>query len=271
MLRRQLSIYGAFARNAFLSMLAYRMRYFTGIFTYMLFVAVHYFIWLAVFDNQPEGATINGFTLTQMITYVTVGWIARTAYFTDIDYEIDELVKTGEISVYLLRPVNFQLMIIAKAVGQSLYRVSLFTIPVGAVLLIIFPVSPPENINDLLMFFLATFVGFLILVEINFIVGLLAFSFKSITGLIRAKYFLVQLASGLLLPLVFFPDWLRVPLELLPFQTIAYIPLRFYLGKIDQTEIASVLLFQLFWIVVLLILGKIVWERALVKLTLQGG
>ncbi len=49
-------------------MLAYRMRYFTGILTYLLFVTVHYFIWQAIFSQKAPGELINGFTFTTMVT-----------------------------------------------------------------------------------------------------------------------------------------------------------------------------------------------------------
>ena len=90
------------------------------------------------------------------------------------------------------------------------------------------------------MFLVATIFGFLILALINFLVGLLAFSFQSIDGISRAKQNFIQLASGLMLPLAFFPDWLRNILEYLPFKMITDVPLRCYLGKINPTEAVRV-------------------------------
>ena len=45
--------YAEFARVGFVNILAFRLRYFTGIITYFLNVTVYYFIWTAVF---PLGA-----------------------------------------------------------------------------------------------------------------------------------------------------------------------------------------------------------------------
>lgn len=264
-------VYLSFIRNAFLTMLAYRLRYFTGIITYLLFVSVHYFIWQAVFANQPDGAFINGFTLTEMVTYISVAWISRSLYFSNIDYDIDEMVRSGEIAIYLLRPVNFQLMMLAKAFGESIFRAFFFTVPVGIVITAVFPISLPASGYDFFLFCASTVMAFFILAQFNFIVGLSAFALKSITGLIQAKYYIVQICSGLLIPLAFFPDWAEQILRLLPFQTIASIPLQFYLGKIPDSEIASAFLLQLFWLVMLTILGKLLWQKALAKLTLQGG
>ena len=44
---KRIGVYRAFIRTAFLNMLAYRLRYFTGIVTYLLFVS-HYFYYRAL-------------------------------------------------------------------------------------------------------------------------------------------------------------------------------------------------------------------------------
>jgi ABC-2 type transport system permease protein len=252
-------------------MLAYRLRYFTGVITYLLFVSVHYFIWGAVFSTREPGAIINGFSFPEMVTYVSVAWMARSLYFSNIDNEINELVRTGQISVFLLRPVHFHWMMVCQAAGETLFRVIFFTLPIGIVIVSIFPVSPPVSMSAFLLFLLATAFAFLIFAEISFAIGLLAFSIKSIDGIIRAKYFLVQLLSGLLLPLSFFPDMFERILSFLPFRMIAYVPLQLYLGKIPHAEIGPIVLQQVAWSIALIILCEWMWRRVVSKLTLQGG
>ncbi|MFN8389087.1 MAG: ABC-2 family transporter protein [Bdellovibrionota bacterium] len=263
--------YSSFMRMSFLTMLAYRLRYFTGILTYVLFVSVHYFIWKAVYSGLPADARINGFTLGEMITYVAVGWISRSFYFSNIDDEIDELVRSGQISVYLLRPVNFHLMMLSQAAGESLFRILFFSAPICIAVVTFFPVSLPPTFTDAARFFLSTASSFLILAEVNFAVGLLSFRLKSIQGIARAKYTLIQLLSGLFMPLAFFPGWFRTVVDYLPFKLISYVPLQFYLGKVSGDQIGEVFLNQVFWIVTLVGLSHYFFVRAMRRLTLQGG
>lgn len=265
------SRYYSCARLSFLKLLVYRMRYFTGIITYLLFVSVHYFIWQAVFSNKPYGSLINGFTFPEIITYVSVGWIARSLYFSDIDEEIAEMVKSGQISIYLLRPVKFHFVMLAEAFGGFVFRLILFTIPISIVLLYLFPILPPKSITHAIFFILSTFASFFVLAEINFLLGLLCFVLKSIDGFMRAKYFFIQFFSGLLLPLSFFPLWAREILEVLPFRLIAATPLEIYLGKINGTNLIWVVLFTLFWGLSLFILSEIFSKMAFRRLSIQGG
>lgn len=270
-LRRSIPLYVAFVRNAFLNMLAYRLRYFTGIITYLLFVSVHYFIWQAVFSGHPEGFEINGFTLSEMISYVAIGWVSRSLYFSSIDNEIDELVRSGQISIYLLRPVHFHTMMLSQAAGESIFRLLFFTVPISLVIFALFPVSFPASLGSLAYFLLSTALSFLVLAEINFMTGLCAFWFKSIQGVMRAKYFLVQLLSGLLLPLSFFPATVQRIAECLPFKAIAYIPLQLYLGKLSGSDAWAALGEQVLWYVLLAMASYFLWRAAVRVLTLQGG
>ena len=237
----------------------------------MLKFRVHFFIWQAVFAGIPAGERVNGFSLEEMVTYISIGWIARSLYFSDIDEEIGEMVRTGQISMYLLRPVHFHLMMLSQALGGSLFRLIFFTSPIALVILTVFPVSLPASFASGALFLCSTLFSFLIFAEINFLVGLLAFSFKNIDGVMRAKYFLIQLFSGLLLPISFFPDWLEPILSWLPLKSISYVPLQFYLGKIEGTAIATTFLELVAWILVLYVLGQLLWRREVQRLTIQGG
>lgn len=266
-----LSPYFACVRLSFLKLITYRMRYFTGIITYLMFVSVHYYIWQAVYRGKPEGTLINGFSFEQIITYVAIGWIARSLYFSDIDEEISEMVKTGQISIYLIRPIKFHLVMLAEAFGGLIFRLFLFTLPITIVLLTVFPVSPPKTVIAGITFILSTFVSFLVLAEINFLLGLLCFYLKSIDGFMRAKYFFIQLFSGLLLPLSFYPRWLRDIMEYLPFKLIAATPLEIYLGKITGLELIQTLFMTFLWALFLFIMAEKLSRIAFKKLSIQGG
>ena len=266
-----ISAYLAVIRSSFLGMLAYRMRYVTGILTYTLFVSVNYFIWKAIFSTYPEGSTIHGFQLKDMVTYLAVGWIARSFYFSTIDEDIEELVKSGQISIFLLRPISFHLTMLCQAVGESLFRISFFTIPITVVILALFPVSPPVSFDAGLLFLVSSITSFLILAELNFIIGLLSFELQSIQGLNRAKYYLLQLFSGLLMPVAFFPGWFQSIMLALPFRLITAVPMEVYLGKVPQGRIPLLFCEQLFWVAVMWGLAMLLWRRSVRKLTLQGG
>jgi ABC-2 type transport system permease protein len=257
-----------FARIGFLNMLAYRARYYVGILTYLFNVTVYYFIWRAVFRHS---ATVVGLSLPEMITYVAVGWTIRSFYFNEIDRDIAAQVQEGRLAMNLIRPVNFQIVCIADSAGQSAFRAALFTLPIGIVVGAVFPVLPPASLLAASLFLLSACLSFFLVAAINFLVGLIAIRTKSIQGILRAKYLVLELLSGLLIPTTLFPAPFRTMLFVSPFPHINYTPAAIYLGKAAGATAAGLLLLQAGWTLALLFAGQWLWRRSRHRITIQGG
>ena len=194
--------YAEFSRVGFVNILAFRLRYFTGIITYFLNVTVYYFIWSAVYSG---GHSIAGYNLGQMITYVSVGWMIRSFYWNTIDQEMAYEVIEGKIAMDLIKPVSVQWMWISRAIGESAFRLGLLTLPTAVVVALVFPVQRPSSRENFALFLVAVLGSFFLMAAINFMIGTCAIPLKSILALIRAKYWLIELLSGLLDPDVIFP------------------------------------------------------------------
>src|SRR6266852_365248 len=264
-----LKIYGEFMRIGFVNILAFRLRYYTGIITYLINVTVYYFIWRAVFVSAEM--PIAGFSLPQILTYVSVGWILRSFYWNTIDQEMAYEVIEGKIAMDLIKPVSVQWMWLARAMGESAFRLILLTAPTAVIISLLFPVRLPASLGHFLLFVLSAAGSFLLMGAINFAIGTCAIPLKSILALIRAKFWLIELLSGLLVPLSFFPPTIQRISSWLPFEHIAYTPLQIYLGKLNGAACAWALAKQFFWVFALLWLGALWWKQATRKITIQGG
>jgi len=260
--------YGEFARVGFVNTLAYRLRYYTGIVTYFIYVSVYYFIWRAIYEHSTK---IEGFDFAQILTYVAVGWTIRSVYFNNIDQDMAQAVLEGKLAMDLIKPVNVQFMYIAQAAGEAAFRLVMLTLPTAVVLLLVYPLRKPASLVHFLAFFASVVLSFFIVAGINFAVGTFAIRLKSILGLLRAKYFLLELFSGLLLPISFFPQFFQKLLAVLPFEYISYVPVLLYLGKVNGWRILGALGLQLFWVIALLAIGHGMWHWSSRKITIQGG
>jgi ABC-2 type transport system permease protein len=264
--------YVEFSRIGFVNVLAYRLRYYTGILTYLINVTVYYFIWSAVYGVAGAGgASLAGFNFAEMITYVSVGWIIRSFYWNTIDQEMAYEVLEGKISMAFLKPVNVQWMWLARAMGESSFRLAMLTTPTAIVVALLYPVRLPASLTHFGLFLLGVLGSFFLMGALNFMIGTSAIRLKSILALIRAKYWLLELLSGLLIPLTFFPEPVRRVLDWLPFQHIAFTPLSIYLGKLEPREAALALLTQWAWAAVLVWLGDRWWRASSKKVTIHGG
>jgi ABC-2 type transport system permease protein len=260
--------YLEFSRIGFVNILAFRLRYFTGIITYTLNVTIYYFIWSAVYH---PGQSIAGYSLPQMITYISVGWIIRSFYINTIDQEMAYEVIEGKIAMDLIKPVSVPWMWISRAIGESAFRLGLLTLPTAIIVSFVFHLQAPASRADFLLFLPGVLGSFFLMSAINFMIGTCAIPLKSILALIRAKFWLIELLSGLLVPMSYFPEKARAVLAWLPFQHIAYTPLQIYLGKLDTPRALQALATQWVWVVVLLALANLWWSRASRRITIQGG
>ena len=264
-----LKTYSEFIRIGFVNILAFRLRYYTGIITYLINVTVYYFIWRAVFASAT--GSISGFSLPQILTYVSVGWIIRSFYWNTIDQEMAYEVLEGKIAMDFIKPVSVQWMWLARAMGESAFRLILLTAPTAIVVTLLFPVLPPSCGLNFFLFILAAIGSFFIMGALNFIIGTCAIPLTSILALIRAKFWLIELLSGLLIPLSFFPRPLQIISSWLPFEHIAYTPLQIYLGRLPLNETLRLLGLEYVWVIALLVLGHLWWRSATRKITIHGG
>ena len=111
--------YFVMIRMRFLTMLAYRMEYYTGIIIYSINIGAYYFLWKAIYGSQGE---IGNVDFVQMTTYVAIGWMARSFYYNNIDREIAADIQEGKVAIELIRPYDYVLMKTAQAFGEGVFR-----------------------------------------------------------------------------------------------------------------------------------------------------
>jgi ABC-2 type transport system permease protein len=167
--------------------------------------------------------------------------------------------------------VDFQAVMIADAAGQSAFRAVLFTVPISIVLVLLFPLRPPASAAAGALFVLSAMLTFFLVAGLNFLVGLIAIRTKSIMGILRAKYLVLELLSGLLIPTTLFPQPFRTILLYSPFPHINFTPASLYLGKAQGFEALRLLSLQAGWTGLLLLLGQVAWRQSRQRITIQGG
>lgn len=258
-------MYWGFARLRFFDLIANRTRFLIGVLSYFIYVSVYAAVYRAIYAGQ---ASVGGLNIREALTYVAVAWVLRSLYTNTLDREVTEDVRRGDIALSLLRPVDYPWSRVASAAGEALVRAFLFTLPAAVVIASVYRVQPPQGLVPTLGFLLGTPLAFLVYAQLNLLVGLTAVFTEHTIGIQRAKNAMVDLLGGVLIPLTFFPGWAQVILAWLPFQAITYTPVAMYLGELN---ILRGLLVQLAWVLVLFVVLRRLWRRALDRLTVQGG
>ena len=104
--------------------------------------------------------------------------------------------------------------------------------------------------------------------------GLAAFYIKNNHGFQQLKIIIIGLTAGGYIPLDFFPDWFNKIVSYLPFQYLFYWPIQIFLNRdiMGMEDMFLKIIFtQLFWIVSLYIVSRIIWIYAIKKYCAAGG
>ncbi|CEG25870.1 ABC transporter permease [Bacillus sp. B-jedd] len=255
-------------RIRFLMMLAYRTNYYTGILIYSINIGAYYFLWNAIYSGKDS---IQGMDVSQMTTYVAIAWMARAFYFNNLDREMAMEIMEGKVAVELIRPYSYLGMKVMQGLGEGIFRLLFFSLPGMVLVALVFPIKLFWDPAVWGLFAVSIFFSFLINTQINLLTGITTFFLYNNTGLIRAKRVVIDLFSGLLLPMSFFPGWAQEIMKFLPFQGISYIPSMIVTKGFTTSQALEAITQQAGWVLILLVPIYFFWQLAKKQLVIQGG
>jgi len=207
---------------------AYRSHAMVSLFVGPMYFLVQIFIWKAVFSSR---GSINGLSLDQMITYFGVAVLINYLIMDFADWNLQMLISTGKFLSYMLRPMSHIYFALSQKVGHRVLGFTVEFIPVYLILFFVFrvrlvPAMPVFAVISIIL-------GFLMMFLVDYCVGITAFWLTRTSGIRRMFLLLRDICSGMFLPLTFFPGILQKILFYLPFQFIAYVPVRVFVGSYE--------------------------------------
>jgi ABC-2 type transport system permease protein len=260
--------YAAFTANAFQARLAYRNQVWAGAFGDLVFMFARIAIWISVFTGT---ASHDGVTLPEMITYALLAGPVLYWDYSRLLNDVDTVVRTGDIAVYLLKPLHFPAYLLASHFGNFAFEFLAMTIPVALVVGLTFGLLPPADLFYALSFLAYWALSFMMLFTLATLLGLAAFWLMTAQSLDWFFNSIMTLLSGGLLPLWFFPQWLAAIAGHLPFAWVSYYPAAVYLGKLDVAQTLVYFAIGAAWLAALLGALTWLWSAARHRLVVQGG
>lgn len=238
-----------------------------GVFTNTVFGFIRAYILLAVFHRR---AHVGSYDPADAVTYV---WLAQALIMTVYIIGWNELalrIRDGSIATDLARPLDPQRYWLAFDLGRAPYHFvfrGFLPFLVGALVFRLHYPTPGGAVAFLVSVTLAVVVS----LGFRFLYNAAAFWTVDIRGVTVVALTVSLFFSGMVLPLTFFPPWLRDVAHALPFASVMQVPTDVWLGKHQGAGLAGVLALQAFWALVLLGLGRIALRSGARKLVIQGG
>jgi ABC-2 type transport system permease protein len=238
-----------------------------GVFTNTIFGFIQAYILLAVFHNRAHVGTYDS---ADAVTYV---WLAQALIMTVYAFGWTELalrIRDGSIATDLSRPLDPQRYWLAFDLGRAPYHLIFRGVLPFAVGALVFELHYPSPLN-LVAFFVSVVLAVIVSLGFRFLYNSAAFWLVDIRGVVTLSLTVSLFFSGMILPLTFFPSWLRTIAHALPFASIVQTPIDIWLGKHHGLTLVGIIAVQAVWAVVLLGLGRVTLRFGSRKLVIQGG
>jgi ABC-2 type transport system permease protein len=137
--------------------------------------------------------------------------------------------------------------------------------------LLVFGGVPVPHGLHLLLFIVSIALVMPLKFSVVYATTLLCFWTQNYMGINWARLAITNLMSGALIPLQFFPGWLHLLGQVLPFQGMAFTPAMLYLDRYSVRNAFLAVLVQLAWTVALWFGSALAWRAASRRLTVHGG
>lgn len=264
--------YLSYFKLKFITGLQYRAAALAGMATQFFFGFVYISVYIAFYETGSGTAPMP---LDELVSFL---WLNQ-AFFALVymwykDKEILTMIKNGNVAYELCRPQDLYWMWFSKIFGERLSNVALRFLPVLLVAIFL-PVPYHLDLSitliRLLVFLISITLSSILMVSLVLLYHVICLFTLDEKGIVNIFMIVSDILSGLVLPIPFFPNWLKNISNFLPFRYVSDFPFRLYVGNISIEEGIISIIVQIVWITILIILGRLITKKALNKAVIQGG
>jgi ABC-2 type transport system permease protein len=265
-----MKLFLSFARMSMVELTQYLFEFWMEVLASFLSMYGVFWLWNTLYRHRPELFEIS---LDQMLTYAMLAMILD--FFLNATnlprWYITQRIRTGDIQMDLLRPLDLPFHLLARSSGMTLFTLLIPGLPAILLGVGLLGLQGPASLQAGLLFAPSLVLAFLVSFGLQFLLGMIAVYAIEVRRISWVYFAVTRFFSGQMFPLWIFPPLLARIAALLPFQALVGIPLSIYIGQLEGLQAVGAVGLQAVWAAALLLLGRFVWSRAHRRLIVQGG
>jgi len=200
---------------------------------------------------------------------MTIGGLLTTSHVEEEVADVD--IKQGELVNYLTKPVPYyQIQLMAELpfrVLQSLYAVILIG---GFMFFFNGRLTLSFRGEHLPFIFIIFILGYLISFTFKLSSAFLSFWFKDIRGFYELMTILSIVFSGAVMPIEWYPPFMRTLAQFMPFAYSGYYPIAALMKPMGVFDLLHIIGTQGIWLCLLLLIYHYMWREGIKEFTAVG-
>jgi len=253
-------------RNGMKEALAYRGEFLLDLFgSAIVPVGIQLMLWTAILRGNP-GSTFAGMSYADLLAYTWTSLLFSQIRGGDLDFSIIEMIRTGTLSNYLLRPVGVLEFVYFKGLGEKLLT-TLFCFALGSIATLFTSLTLPHLMMAIALALLGNIIAYLF----GCILATVAFYWENAFAALMVKNMVVSLFCGELIPLTIVPERYALIWKCTPFYLFVFGPTQVALGKWDSSIWLREMGIATLWIAALFITLHLIWKHSVHRYQGIGG
>lgn len=264
--------YLAIFRIRFINSLQYRAAALGGMATQFAWGFMEILAFAAFYKTNPAAFPME-FSHTVSYIWMQQAFLALFMVWF-FEAEIFNSISSGGIAYELARPVDLYGRWFSQAIANRVAKTALRCLPILLIAILVpepYRMSLPPNASQFFLFLVSVVLSLGVVVSFSMLIYITTFYTLSATGVRIIAAALADFMAGSIIPLPFFPQPFRAIAQLLPFASMQNMPLRIYSGNIAGSAALWGMGLQVFWLVILILIGRVMMNKALGKVVVQGG
>lgn len=192
-------------------------------------VGIQLMLWHSILKGDPN-ARFAGMSYSELLSYTWTSMLFSQIRGGNHDFTLIELIRTGALSNYLLRPVGVVEFTYFKGIGEKL-----ITACVSLILGSIATLFTSMTLSHLFMGLALALMGNIIAYLFGSILAGAAFYWENAFAVLMVKNMIVSLFSGELIPLSMVPESYAWIWKATPFYLFVFGPAQVAMGKWDAS------------------------------------
>lgn len=217
------------------------------------------------------GGTLAGYDAGQMLAYV---WLSQAmlglvnVYGRDV---LAERIKSGDIAIDFLRPLDLQLAGLSTYLGSRLFTLLPRGLPTVTVGLLTTGLALPAGATPYLLGAVSVLLAMSLSYLAVYALSMSALWLVDIRGLQVSYMIVASFFCGLYIPVGIFPGWLEAVARLTPFPSMLMTPIDVLSGYAAGPDALRLVGMQVGWVVAVGLLGHVLTRAGRRHLEVQGG